>query len=381
MTGAAGRAAGLGGPADRPREARRPGGGMSEAAAERVRGTVAEVLGAAVRSGTIPGAVFARGGPGQAAEVVVVGEAQARGGPRRAMHRDTPFDLASLTKVVATLPAVLRLGGLGALTLDDRVTRFLPAFGGEGRDAVTVRQLLAHTSGLPAEIPFWSRCDDPDEAGRALLRVPLDHPPGTRVTYSDVGFMLLGRMVPAITGSALDVSVGELVTGPLGMTRTGFGPADGPGPRAAATEVQLDGTALAGVVHDENARFCGGAAGHAGLFAPADDLVRYLNGAWLGGDFLSAASRREACRMQTEGLGGMRGLGWVLRGDPADPLGTRWPPGSVSHTGFTGTSLACDPASGGWAVLLTNDVHFGRDRGIIRRVRASVHDRCAPPAG
>ena len=378
---AGGRAAGPDEPDDRRRAGRRTGQPTSQAAGGRGRGTVAEVLGAAVGSGAIPGAVFACGAPGLAAQVVVVGEAQARGGPRRAMHRDTPFDLASLTKVVATLPAVLRLERFGALTLDDRVTRFLPAFGGDGRDAVTVRQLLAHTAGLPAEIPFWSRYDDPDEAGRALLRVPLDHPPGTRVVYSDVGFMLLGRMVSAITGSALDVSVGELVTGPLGMTRTGFGPARGPGPRAAATEVQPDGTALAGVVHDENARFCGGVAGHAGLFGPADDLVRYLNGAWLGGDFLSAASRQEACRTQTEGLGGVRGLGWVLRGDPADPLGTRWPPGSVSHTGFTGTSLACDPASGGWAVLLTNDVHFGRDRGIIGAVRESVHDRCAPPAG
>ncbi len=208
---------------------------------------VAEILDGAVRSGTIPGAVFACGAPGLAAEVVVAGQAQVRGGPCRAMHRDTPFDLASLTKVVATLPAVLRLAESGALGLADRAARFLPGFGGQGRDAVTVRQLLAHTAGLPAEIPFWRRYDDPDEAGRALLRVPLDHPPGTRVVYSDVGFMLLGRVVSAITGSALDISVAELVTGPLGMTRTCFRPGDGPGPGAAATEVQPDGTALAGV--------------------------------------------------------------------------------------------------------------------------------------
>jgi CubicO group peptidase (beta-lactamase class C family) len=137
------------------------------------------------------------------------------------------------------------------------------------------------------------------------------------------------------------------------------------------------------VVHDENARFFGGACGHAGLFAPVDDLVRYLDAAWLSGDFLSAASRQEAFRAQAgDGSGsGTRGLGWVLRGDPADPLGVRWPSGSVSHTGFTGTSLACDPVSRGWAVLLTNDVHFGRGRGVIREVRESVHDRCAPPRG
>jgi CubicO group peptidase (beta-lactamase class C family) len=242
---------------------------------------------------------------------------------------------------------------------------------------VTVRQLLAHTAGLPAEIAFWARHDDPDEAGQALLRAPLEHPPGTRVVYSDVGFMLLGRVVSAITGAALDVSVAELVTGPLQMTRTCFRPGAGP-PAVAATELQPDGTALAGVVHDENARLFGGVAGHAGLFAPVDDLVRYLDTAWLGGEFLSLPWRREASRPQTGGLGGVRGLGWVLRGDPSDQLGRCWPPGSVSHTGFTGTSLACDPVSGGWAVLLSNEVHFGRGRGVIRALRESVHGRCAP---
>jgi CubicO group peptidase (beta-lactamase class C family) len=339
---------------------------------------VTDVLGEAVRSGTIPGAVFASGAPGRPAEIVVAGAAQARGGPRRAMARDTLFDLASLTKVVATLPAVLRLAELGALALEDRVTRFLAAFRGQRRDEITVRQLLTHTSGLPAEIAFWRHYDDPDEASQALLGAPLERPPGTRVVYSDVGFMLLGRIVSAITGTALDVSVAELVTGPLTMTRTCFRPRVGPPPAVAATELQPDGTALAGIVHDENARFFGGVAGHAGLFAPVDDLVRYLDAAWLGGQFLSLAWRREACRPQTAGLGGVRGLGWVLRGDPADPLGAWWPQGSVSHTGFTGTSLACDPVSGGWAVLLSNEVHFGRGRGVTRALREAIHDRCAP---
>ena len=160
----------------------------------------------------------------------MAGQAQVRGGPARPMHRDTLFDLASLTKVVATLPAVLRLAGLGALALDDRVTRFLPGFAGAGRDAVTVRQLLAHTAGLPATVPFWEGGHDPDEAGRALLGVPLGHPPETRVVYSDVGFMLLAAVVSAITGSPFEASVAELVTGPLGMTGTGFRP----GPAQAA---------------------------------------------------------------------------------------------------------------------------------------------------
>jgi len=333
----------------------------------------------AVGSGEIPGAVFATGGPGLPDEVTVTGDAQVYGGPRRPMHRGTLFDLASLTKVVATLPAVLRLAERGELALEDRVTRFLPRFTGQGRGEVTVRHLLAHTGGLPAEIRFWRRYPDPEQAEPALLAAPLEHPPGTRTLYSDVGFMLLGRIVTAVTGAPLDAAVTELVTGPLGMTRTRFSPDPVEAAQAASTELQPDGTALTGVVHDENARFCGGVSGHAGLFAPVDDLARYLTAAWLSDRLLAPATRRVACRIQAEGTGGRRGLGWVLRGDQHDSLGSRWPVTSITHTGFTGTSLACDPASGHWAVLLTNEVHYGRNRNIIRRVREDIHDRCAPP--
>jgi CubicO group peptidase (beta-lactamase class C family) len=341
--------------------------------------TVAERLAVAVSSGEIPGAVFVTGGPGLPEQFVIAGDARVHGGPRRPMHRDTLFDLASLTKVVATLPAVLRLAERGGLALDNRVARFLPQFTGEGRDEVTVRHLLAHTSGLAAEIRFWSRCHDPQQAEAVLRTAPLEHPPGTRTVYSDVGFMLLGRIVTAVTGAPLDTAVAELVTRPLGMTLTQFSPGPAQADQAASTELQPDGTAITGVVHDENARFFGGVSGHAGLFAPAGDLARYLTSAWLGDGLLAAATRRVACRIQTEGTGGRRGLGWVLRGDQQDSLGSRWPATSITHTGFTGTSLACDPASGHWAVLLTNEVHYGRNRGIIRHVREDVHDRCAPP--
>ncbi|HEV2452263.1 MAG TPA: serine hydrolase domain-containing protein [Streptosporangiaceae bacterium] len=345
-------------------------------------GQTARVVRQAVAAGQIPGAVFAAGAPGQPAEVVVAGHAQLYGGPRREMRRDTVFDVASLTKVVATLPAVLRLASLGEIALEDRVVRFLPCFHGEGRELVTVRHLLAHTSGLPAEVPYWRRCDGPEEIRRAIPRTALTHPPGRRVIYSDVGFLLLGLLVEAITAASLDVSVAELVTGPLEMTRTGFR-VDAAGVSIAATELQPDGSALTGVVHDENARALGGVAGHAGLFAPAGDLARYLERAWLGpaGEFLSAASRRTATRLQTDGLGGRRGLGWVLRGDAADFLGRRWPRGSLSHTGFTGTCLAGDPASGAWAVLLTNDIHYGRGRGVIQGVREAVFDAWADRFG
>jgi CubicO group peptidase (beta-lactamase class C family) len=295
------------------------------------------------------------------------------------------FDLASLTKVVATLPSVLILAAAGELDLDSPVCVYVPAFTGAGREQVTIRQLLCHTSGLPAEVRFWRECSDADAARRALPSTPLVAGPGTRVEYSDVGFMLLGNVVEAASGMTFDAAVAELVTGPLKMTSTRFNPGQQDRRRAAATELGPDGNALVGVVHDENARFFGGVMGHAGLFSTVDDLVLYVR-AWLASSSPAALLSRwcgEACRDQTAGLNGCRGLGWVLRGDAADFLDDSWPPTSVSHTGFTGTSLALDPASRYWAVLLTNDVHFGRGRGTIKGLRQRVHAACGPvtPSG
>jgi CubicO group peptidase (beta-lactamase class C family) len=296
------------------------------------------------------------------------------------MRRETLFDLASLTKVVATMPSVLLLAERGALDLDDPVCAYVPPFTGAGREQVTIRQLLCHTSGLPGEVRFWQGSSDPDAGRRTLRSAPLEVGPGTRVDYSDVGFMLLGQVVEAVSGMTFDAAVAELVTGPLRMTSTCFNPGPQDRRRAAATELGPGGKALLGVVHDENARFFGGVMGHAGLFSTVDDLVLYVR-AWLAGSSGAPLLSRwspEACRDQTAGLDGCRGLGWVLRGDAADFLGDNWPPTSVSHTGFTGTSVAFDPASGYWAVLLTNDVHFGRGRGTIKALRQRVHAACRP---
>jgi CubicO group peptidase (beta-lactamase class C family) len=149
--------------------------------------------------------------------------------------------------------------------------------------------------------------------------------------------------------------------------------------RVAATEPRGDGTAWTGIVHDENARLLGGVAGHAGLFAPVADLARFA--AWWVSDSggpVSAGRRRAAASCQTAGLGGRRGLGWACAGDGMDILGGTWPGTAVSHTGYTGTSLALDPASGGWLVLLTNAVHFGRDHQAVRALRRQVHAAAAP---
>jgi CubicO group peptidase (beta-lactamase class C family) len=397
------------------------------------------VLMEGVRDGRVPGAVAAIGRGPDTTAIWVAGHADTTPGAERLMRPVTLFDLASLTKVVGTATAVLALAGQGGLGLDDRAGRYLPHFGALG--AVTVRQLLAHTSGLPDTRKFYEWCASPDELLRDLHTTPLEAPPGTQVTYSDLGFMALGEIVAAVAGEPLDAAVARLVTAPLDMPQTryylrhyndynteystgagadadadagagnvrgtaearvagryvqegrrrgrggagfaGMGPVDdsrAPGAGGfAATERKPDGTAWTGIVHDENARLMGGVAGHAGLFAPVADLAAFATW-WVGEDDVAvpARLRREAERLQTAGLDGCRGLGWVRQGDRYDILRGTWPPGSVSHTGFTGTSLAIDPESRTWAVLLTNAVHFGRDADRIRTLRREFHAALAP---
>ena len=288
------------------------------------------------------------------------------------MSTGTVFDLASLTKVVATTTVTLALAGRELLGLDDPVIGYLPRFTGLGR--VTIRHLLTHTSGLPASREFYRCCRSPAELLDALRATPLDAPPGSAVVYSDLGFIVLGEVVAAVVGEPLDAAVRRLVTGPLGMPDTEFTPPAAPRARFAATERRDDGTPWTGIVHDENARLLGGVAGHAGLFSTAADLARFA--AWWVGEGdgpVPASLRAEAASCQTADLDGCRGLGWTCPGDRFDILGDAWPPSAVSHTGFTGTSLALDPGGGLWVVLLTNAVHFGRDNAPIKALRRDLH--------
>jgi CubicO group peptidase (beta-lactamase class C family) len=323
-----------------------------------------ELIDAAIASGRIPGAVLVAGVGGPEPLLVhVAGDARHDESERRPMTADTIFDLASLTKVAATLPCVLHLVAAGQVGLDDPACRYLPAFGGGAKDTVTVRQLLAHISGLPAHRKYYEELSDAAEARAAAVAEPLECAPATVVSYSDIGFIVLGEVASTVAGLGLDELVQEVVCRPLGMTGTGYRPDPRLVPRIAATE-PVDGTAKVGIVHDENAELLGGVAGHAGLFGTATDLSRYA-AAWASPQGLAALGlpdwlRAEAVRCQTDGLGGRRGLGWGLRQDRFDNMGDGWPLTGAGHTGFTGTSLSVDPDSGLWAVLLTNAVHFGR---------------------
>jgi CubicO group peptidase (beta-lactamase class C family) len=338
---------------------------------------VGELLKAAVRGGGVPGAVAEVGRGPVTLGSWVAGRADTTTAAQRPMTRATMFDIASLTKVVATTTAALALAGNGSLALDDAVLSYLPEAGACWQPPVTIWQLLTHTSGLPDSRKFYQWCASRQEIVHELWQSPLEAPPGTRVVYSDLGFIALGEVVAAVAGEPLAAAVGRLVTGPLGMDATCFNP-PGPPDRFAATELREDGTGWTGTVHDENARAMGGVAGHAGLFAPAADLARFAR--WWVSDAegpVPARLRRLATFRQTTGLGGCRGLGWVCPGDRYDILGDHWPPTAVSHTGFTGTSLALDPVTRIWAVLLTNAVHFGRDSAAIKALRRDVHAAAA----
>jgi CubicO group peptidase (beta-lactamase class C family) len=337
-----------------------------------------DALVAAAARGDVPGAAAALAGRSGAGPVTVCG-VRRHGGP--AVTPDTRYDLASLTKVMATLPSVLRLVADGAIGLDDRIgVSFSQAgwFRTPSLADATVRQLLSHASGLPAWAPLFARASTRSTALAAVLQSAVEGPGSAR--YSDLGFMLLGALVERVARRPLDAFAREHVFGPLGMGDTGFGPVQG-APVAATEDCGWRGRLLEGEVHDENAFVWGGVAGHAGLFGTARDVATYAS-AWLrlDGRLGPEALLREALTLQSEGDGGVRrGLGWLLAhpgafaGEAARGYG---------HTGFTGTSIWIDPELGMASVLLTNSVHPHRSRGAgIGALRSTFHgSACAVPA-
>jgi CubicO group peptidase (beta-lactamase class C family) len=316
------------------------------------------VLRAGVAERLWPGAVAAVGTDGRTRAEWVLGHAEDHDRTQRPMRADTVFDLASLTKVLATAPAVLLLAQRGLLALDDRAAAYLPGLD----ERVRVGDLLTHTSGLPPH-------RDLSGAGSRLVATvaatPLERAPGEAVAYSDLGFILLGAVVEQVCGQRLDAFVRDELYAPVGSHAT-----FSPGPDTAATEV-VDGRAITGRVHDENAASATGAVGHAGLFGSLAD-VRVCLRIWQDA-VLDDALRREALRDHTAATGGHRGLGWTCRGDGHDILSAGWGGAAVSHTGFTGTSVALDPRTGRWAILLTNAVHYGRNRPGVLPARRRWH--------
>ena len=283
---------------------------------------------------------------------------------------DTLFDIASLTKVVATLPLVLLLFQRGRWSIDDPVARWLP---GAPRSPVTISDCLLHVAGLVPHRPYYAACANPAEIRRAVIAELADAVQG-QVSYSDLGFMLLGWAVEECAGEPLEELADREVFGPLGMTSTGYRPR-APLRRIAATEaddIQRPGPGLVwGSVHDENAFALGGVSGHAGLFGTAGDLGRFA-GALLTPDrhpVLSAETIGLITARQAGARDEARVLGWRLRPDAWG----NWPDGTIWHTGFTGTSMLIAPALDVAVVLLSNAVHPVRRPDQIGTFRSQVH--------
>ncbi len=295
------------------------------------------------------------------------------------MRRDTVFDLASVTKLFTAIVAVQAVER-GEIEPQAPVARYLPEFAAAGKQDVTVRQLLAHTSGLPAELPFYER-PTRQERLRMLWERELSAPPGVAYRYSDPNLITLQLVLERVIGRPLDVLVRDGVTGPLGMARTRFAPPPDWLPGIAATEDQrrpwgrLDRGMVRGVVHDENAHVFGGVAGHAGLFADATDLGVLCRALLDGGGGVLRPESVAAMSADRGVPGRPHGLGFEL--DQPSFMGGLAGPRAVGHTGFTGTSLVVDLDSGGWVVLLANTVHPVRTWRQGSAPRAAVASRIA----
>lgn len=341
------------------------------------------LLDAEAESGQFPGATAAVARRGDSA-AYATGWIAGNGDAGTPATVDSIYDCASLTKVVVTLPLILMLIDTGKLRLDDAVSRFFPAFAAEGKQGVTVGQLLTHTSGLPAWRDLGPHGPTPGDIFAYICDLKPEAGAGEAVVYSCLGFVTLGFLAEKLFDMPLDQAAEAKVFRPLGMRSSAYNPPAEWLPRIAATEKdERSGIRKHGAVHDENAFALGGVSGNAGLFASAGDLVKYAR-MWLasgrtaeGKPLLSPAAIRTAAQSRTGHLPqGNRGLGWVLKGDAWDASGDYFSIGCFGHTGFTGTSLWIDPAADLVAVLLTNRVYGGRETSVAR-LRCCFHNAVA----
>lgn len=284
-----------------------------------------------------------------------------------AMKEDTIFDLASISKIF-TATAAMVLYEKGLFKLDDPVAKYIPEFAANGKQNVTIRQLLTHTSGFVSWIPLYTKGSSRDERLQLVFGQPLKNPPGTNYEYSDLNMITLGALVERLSGQRQDIFVKEHITGPLGMKDTMYNPPVSLKKRIAATEFQATPNRglVWGEVHDENAWSLDGVAGHAGVFSTAEDLAKLAhifinNGEYGGKSILNPETIKLLLENQNEKFpGDDHGLGWELgQGWYMDALseGTY----SFGHTGYTGTSIVVSPNNKTIAILLTNRVHPSRN--------------------
>jgi len=344
-------------------------------------GVLDSIVEDAIHDGQIPGAVLLVWHDGQVVYRKALGSRSLE--PRHeVMTVDTIFDLASLTKVVATTTAVMQLVQKGQLRVNDPVVKYLPEFGQNGKDDITVRQLLTHFSGLRDDIDLLPPWEGKETALRMAYAETPEYAPGSRFVYSDTNFIVLGALVERLSGMPLEQYCQKNIFVPLAMMHTRFLPPASWLPRIAPTEFDEQGKMIRGVVHDPRSRRMAGVAGHAGLFSTADDLSRFvlclLNG---GAPILSPSMvEKMTTPQQPPNAPVLRGFGWDIDSPFSSNRGELLPVGSFGHTGFTGTSLWIDPTTRTFIILLTNAVHpHGKGSAVALRDKIATAVAAALP--
>jgi CubicO group peptidase (beta-lactamase class C family) len=292
-------------------------------------------------------------------------------------RNDTIFDLASVSKLFTSI-ALMQLVESGKVDIDRTVASYIPAFAANGKEAVTVRQLLTHTSGFPAWLPLWSSQPTPEARIQAVYDAKLVNPPGSTYLYSDLNMITVGKLVELVTGQTLDEVVHDRITAPLKMRDTGYNPPASELSRIAATEYEASPPRgmVRGSVHDENAWSLNGVAGHAGVFSTADDLAvlaqTIINGGSYGKARIMSRETVDALLHNENAAfpGNSHGLGFEL--DQRWYMDGLSSPDTAGHTGFTGTSIVIDRSSKSFVILLTNRVHPSRNWGSNNPARRAV---------
>ena len=325
----------------------------------------------AIHDKQIPGAVVLIGHNGQVVYRKAFGSRALE--PRREpMTVDTIFDLASLTKVVATTTSVMQLVERGRVRLNDPVMKYLPQFAQNGKDDITVRQLLTHYSGLAPDLDLKTTWEGKETGYKMAFAEKPEMPPGAGFLYSDINFIVLGALIEQVSGESLDHYAAAHVFGPLKMTHTRYLPPGAWRPKIAPTQYNDPNLMLRGEVHDPTAFRIGGVAGNAGLFSTADDLAKFAAALLGGGGVLSALTvEKMTTPEQPPTATAVRGFGWDIDSPFSTNRGDLLPVGSFGHTGFTGTSIWIDPTTRTYIILLTNAVH-PRGRGSAVGLRAKV---------
>src|ERR1700683_3065004 len=334
-------------------------------------GVIDPIVQEAIRDGQIPGAVVLVGHDGQVIYRKAFGERSLE--PRReAMTVDTIFDLASLTKVVATTTAVMQLVQKGQIRVNEPVAKYIPEFAEDGKEQITIRELLTHFSGLPKDLDLSQPWEGRETGLRMAYTEKPIYAPGSRFVYSDVDFIVLGALVERVSGMSLQEYCQKKIFLPLKMTHTRFLPPASWLPKIAPTQYDEHEKMLRGVVHDPTVRRMGGVAGQAGLFSTADDLAKFAQALLDGSTILSPLMvEKMTTPEQPPTSPVLRGFGWDIDSPYSSNRGDLLPVGSFGHTGFTGTSLWIDPTTRTYIIVLTNAVH-PRGKGSAIALRSKI---------